>query len=150
MLTNFNLLDTKVDEAISRILINDQLLIKKGQELALSNKMGMYLFSIFHGWDVDCEYNRIGIYDEQKRSADYNFKRPDIIIHKRGLKQKENNLLWIEVKINNDQCTDDISKIKDFTRQPEGYREIQYQYGLSISFIPEIQKKWIQNGEVIN
>ena len=135
-----------VENAIGKIILNDQILIRDGQEWALSNKLGMYLFQDFPGWHVDCEYNRTGFGDDPKRASDQGQKRPDIIIHRRGLLGTENNLLWVEVKIKNSNASDDIVKIKEFTSVPSGSRKIQYKYGLSISFIPKIQLTWIENG----
>jgi len=95
---------------------------------------------------VDCEYNRVGFRDELKRNSDNYYKRPDVIIHKRGYPEKEKNLLWIEVKVNNIDIIDDIEKLKEFTSLPMGNRIIQYKYGLSISFIPSIRRIWVENG----
>lgn len=148
MSAEFKFLQIIIDEAIRKIVVNDKLLINKGQELALSNKLGMYLFSYFPGWDVDCEYNRIGFEDELKRNSDNRYKRPDVIIHKRGYPERESNLLWVEVKIDNDDTTNDINKLKEFTSPPMGNRTIQYKYGVSVSFLPYITLVWIENGEV--
>ncbi len=146
MANQFSSLRRIINEAIRGIIVNDSVLIKKGQEWALSNKLGMYLFRCFPGWDVDCEYNRTGFEDELKRTANGKYKRPDIIIHKRGYPERENNLLWIEVKIDNDDTTGDVDKLREFTSAPMGDRTIQYQYGLSISFVPGVRLVWIENG----
>jgi hypothetical protein len=146
MINEFGTLQRIIDDAIRRVVVNDDVLIKKGQEWALSNKLGMYLFSCFPGWNVDCEYNRAGLGDELKRNSVNKSKRPDIIIHKRGYLERENNLLWIEVKVDNSDTINDIDKLKEFTSIPTGNRTIQYKYGLSISFIPNIVLVWIENG----
>lgn len=146
MIDDFESLRIIIHDAIGKVVINDKLLIKKGQEWALSNKLGMYLFPYFPGWDVDCEYNRVGLEDELKRNSSNKFKRPDIIIHKRGCPERKDNLLWIEVKINNSDTRDDICKLMEFTLPPMGDRKIQYRYGLSVSFSPNITLVWIENG----
>ncbi len=146
MFTEISAIQTIIDNTIRKILLNDKALIKKGQELALSNKFGMYLFHDFSGWDVDCEYNRVGFEDELKRNSRNEYKRPDIIIHKRGYREIENNLLWIEIKVNNEDIEKDLEKLKEFTSLPNENRTLQYKYGLSISFIPSIHKIWIENG----
>jgi len=150
MIDEFVSLQRLIDEVISRIIVNDCILIKKGQEWALSNKLGMYLFSCFPGWDVDCEYNRTGFEDELKRNSDNKYKRPDIVIHKRGYSERENNLLWVEVKVDNADTICDIDKLIEFTTAPMGKRTIQYKYGLSVSFLPGIKLIWIENGEERN
>ena len=146
MIDEFSTLQNIIQNSIRMIIINDTSLIKKGEEWALSNKLGMYLFSSFPGWDVDCEYNRVGFEDESKRTSNNYQKRPDIIIHKRGYPEKDKNLLWIEVKVNNIEISDDLIKLKEFTSLPMGNRTIQYKYGLSISFNPNIRLVWIENG----
>ena len=147
MIDEFGSLQRIIADAIRKIVVNDDVLIRKGQEFALSNKLGMYLFSCFPGWNVDCEYNRTGLEDELKRNSANKYKRPDVIIHKRGYPDRENNLLWIEVKVDNADTTDDINKLKEFTSIPMGNRTIEYKYGLSISFVPDIRLVWIENGE---
>ncbi len=147
MIDEFGSLQRIIDDVIRKIVVNDNVLIKKGQEWALSNKLGMYLFSCFPGWDVDCEYNRTGLEDELKRNSANQYKRPDVIIHKRGYPERENNLLWIEVKVDNADTTSDIDKLKEFTSIPTKKRKLQYKYGLSISFVPDVTLVWIENGE---
>ena len=146
MVDEFGSLQRIVEEAIGRIVVKDNLLIKKGQERALSIKLGMYLFPCFPGWDVDCEYNRTGFEDELKRTSSNQYNRPDVIIHKRGYPERENNLLWIEVKVDNADTINDINKLKEFTSTQAGNRTIQYKYGLSVSFLPDITLVWIENG----
>jgi hypothetical protein len=146
MIDEFGSLQRIIDDAVRKIFVNDDLLIKKGQEWALSTKLGMYLFSCFSGWNVDCEYNRVGFEDDSKSNSTNEIKRPDVIIHKRGFPERANNLLWIEVKVKNSDTAKDIDKLKEFTSIPTGNRTIQYKYGLSISFVPNIKMVWIENG----
>lgn len=145
-MNEFTSLQRIIDDAIRKIVVNDDVLIKKGQEWALSNKLGMYLFPHFPGWDVDCEYNRVGFENELKRTSANDYKRPDVIIHKRGCPERKDNLLWIEVKVSNSDVKDDIEKLREFTSPPTGARKIQYKYGLSLSFVPNIITVWIENG----
>ena len=85
---------------------------------------------------------------ETKHDSEGKYKRPDIVIHKRGLISKEDNLLVIEIKFkNNDRL--DFGKLRDFTSEPSGDRKFQYQYGLAISFQPNIQFNWFENGQEI-
>lgn len=133
-------------DVLDLIQINDQMIIRKGQELALSNKIGMYLSQKLPGWHVDCEYNRVGFNDGKKLASAGNKKRPDIIIHRRGHQDIDSNLLWIEVKVENISINDDVDKLKEFTSAPSGARKVQYLYGLSISFVPAIKLVWVKNG----
>jgi hypothetical protein len=146
MTNDFAVVRKIVTDAIGHLLINDQMLIKKGQERALSNRLGMYLFRYFPSWDVDCEYNRIECDDHRKQNAAGAVRMPDVIIHKRGVLGIDNNLLWIEVKIHNCHTDEDITKIKEFTSAPSVSRTIQYRYGLSLSFLPEVRIVWVNNG----
>jgi hypothetical protein len=43
---------------------------------------------------------------------------------------------------------DDESKLIDFTNEPSGERQFQYQLGLKITFLPELNLKWFENGNV--
>jgi len=58
-----------IRNAIGHIIVNDKMIIKEGQERALSNRLCMYLLKDFSGWDVDCEYNRVGFGQEPKRTS---------------------------------------------------------------------------------
>jgi len=146
MVSELTLLQQIIENAIGKVLLNDNVLIQEGQELALSNRFAIYLYDQLHGWDVDCEYNRVCITGKQKSNSNNKTKRPDVIIHKRGLSGSENNLLWIELKIKNIKTNDDIIKLKEFTSKPQDGRCIQYKYGLSVSLLPSIITTWIQNG----
>lgn len=151
MINEFASLQKIIAEAITMIVVNDSTLIRKGQERAMSSRLGIYLSSFFPSWNVDCEYNRTGYEDALKRGVGgKKYYRPDVIIHKRGLPEKENNLLWIEVKLDNSATTDDTNKLKEFTTAPKGNRIIQYKYGLSVSFLPEIKLIWIENGKELD
>ena len=83
-----------------------------------------------------------------KHDSNGNYKRPDIVIHKRGLTSKEKNLLVIEVKFRNNAGFD-FDKLVEFTSEPYDARIFQYQYGLAISFQPELQLNWFENGHEI-
>ena len=83
-----------------------------------------------------------------KNDSNGNYKRPDIVIHKRGLTPKEMNLLVIEVKYKNNDGFD-FDKLMDFTSEPNGQRLFQYEYGLAISFHPDLRLNWFKNGQEI-
>lgn len=104
----------------------------------------------FPEWNVDCEYNKVGIGINSKHDSIGSHKRPDIVIHKRERIEKENNLLVIEIKIESDDISDaDEQKIVDFTSTPNDKRPFQYQFGLKISFLPMLKLKWFQNGHEV-
>ena len=96
----------RIRNAMHELLIRDQdLLLVDVHERTIMHKIAEYLRSLFHEWDVDCEYNRDG--HEPKRIMlpfhprfNPNDKptrevSPDIIIHKR---RSDNNLIAIEIK----------------------------------------------------
>jgi hypothetical protein len=141
-------LDIILQEVIRSLYRNDMELLREGLEWAISHRLAVYLESFFNGWNVDCEYTKMGHKFETKHDSNGNYKRPDIVIHKRGLTSKEKNLLVIEVKFrNNDEF--DFAKLVEFTSEPYGTRIFQYQYGLAISFQPELQLNWFENGHEI-
>ncbi len=141
-------LDIILDEAIRKLYRNDAELIREGLEWAISHRLAVYLESFFAGWNVDCEYTKMGYKFTTKYNSNSEYKRPDIIIHKRGLTSKEKNLLVIEIKFKNNGGFDS-NKLMDFTSDPAGFRPFQYQYGLAISFQPKLQLIWFKNGHKI-
>ena len=143
----FKSIEMCVERSIRKIILNDSFLIRDGQERALSIRVGVYLYQELSGWDVDCEYNKIESGNENKCDSSGGARLPDIIIHQRGRVEIENNLLWVEVKIFNNAINGDLKKISEFTARPSGDRKIQYRYGLSISFLPNLKLIWIKDGE---
>lgn len=141
----FDDIETEIRKAIKRLQLNDEKILREGLERTFSHRLAVYLEYAFSGWDVDCEYTREGSKDDSKRNSRGKVKRPDIIIHRRGQYNKGDNLLVIELKFKNDDGNDD-DKLKDFTSEPRGKRKFQYQYGLALSFNPELVLKWYENG----
>jgi hypothetical protein len=131
----------KVDLAISKFYARDLKLLDIGaSEWAIAHRIAVYLEEYFQGWNIDCEYNRVWLSGATKRNADGDYKRPDIVIHHRGMVEKEHNLLVIEIKVDN--SSDDYTKLRDFTSPPSTHRPFQYRYGLALSFKPRLDKKW--------
>jgi len=134
-------LTRKVEFAINKFYARDlKLLDIDGSEWAVAHRVAVYLEEYFEGWNIDCEYNRVGPDGSTKHNAEGACRRPDIVIHHRGMIEKEHNLLVIEVKIRN--SSDDYSKLGEFTSPPCQNRPFQYQYGLALSFKPSLDKKW--------
>ncbi len=102
-------------------------------EWATAHRLAVYLEDYFAGFNVDCEYNKMGFEFDPKHDSYDRHQRADIVIHRRGRTELENNLLVIEIKLENDQ-DDDEKKLYDFTSPPNKNRPFQYQYGLKISF----------------
>jgi hypothetical protein len=79
------------------------LLEKDAGERALTHRLAVHLESRFHGWDIDCDYNRLG----ERRlslpkgmivSTDDDLGKsvyPDIVVHRRTIPE---NLLAIETR----------------------------------------------------
>jgi len=131
----------KINVVIDTLFARDtQLFDIEASEWAISHRIAVYLEKHFEGWNIDCEYNRVGLDGTTKHDAAGGYKRPDVIIHHRGMIHKEHNLLVIEVKKNN--TDEDYNKLRDFTSPPCQKRRFQYQYGLALSFEPHLKKKW--------
>ena len=129
----------KVEIALGMLFKNDVFLLKYDvNECSISHKLAEYLQQLFSDYHVDCEYNRVGnlTADEEyfnkklrlyknTKCLDGETVYPDIIIHKRGIK---NNLLVIEIKkLTNKKClTDDYKKILGFLTS----NDFKYQFGL--------------------
>ncbi len=135
-------------QAIQKVQLNDELLIQKKMEWATAHRLALYLEEHFPGWDVDCEYNKVGTEINSKHDSSGTHRRPDIIVHKRERLEKDNNLLVIEIKMESDDSPDE-QKIIDFTSPPTGERPFQYQIGLKISFLPMLKLKWFKGGQEI-
>jgi hypothetical protein len=141
-------LEIILDEVRRKLYRNDADLLREGLEWAVSHRLAFYLEEYFAGWNIDCEYTKMGHEFKTKHDSNRNYKRPDIVIHKRGLTSKEKNLLAIEVKVKNNDGFDFI-KLREFTSEPCNTRIFQYQFGLAISFQPEFQLNWFENGHEI-
>jgi len=137
-----------ITQVIQKVQINDELLIQKEMEWATAHRIAVYLEEYFPGWNIDCEYNKVGIGINSKHDSTGSHKRPDIVIHKRELIEKENNLLVIEIKMKSGDISDE-QKLVDFTSMPNDKRPFQYQFGLKISFLPQLILKWYQNGHEV-
>ena len=134
-------LRNKVDLAIDMFFARDSKLLDiDASEWAIAHRIAVYLEEPLKGWNIDCEYNRVALEGNTKRDAEGIYRRPDIIVHHRGMVEKEHNPLVIEVKIQN--TPEDYRKLMDFTSPPRQNRPFQYQYGLALSFDPHIEKKW--------
>jgi len=138
---NLEELADKVDLAIDMFFARDSKLLEiNASEWAVAHRLAVYLEKTLKGWNIDCEFNRVGSAGNTKHDAEGAYKRPDISVHHRGMMEKEHNLLVIEVKINN--TSEDYGKLRDFTSPPCQNRPFQYQYGLALSFDPQTKKKW--------
>jgi isocitrate dehydrogenase len=141
----------KVAVCLGIFFKNDSFLLQNDtNERTIAHKLAEYLQTEFPDWNVDCEYNRKGfniktlenIHEcSEQRKTDRVY--PDIIVHRRN---KNDNLLVIEIKVNaDDYC--DIEKLKKFTSSSEKYK---YQSGLFIRFNSKNEKpslRWFINGQ---
>jgi hypothetical protein len=137
-----------VNKLIQKLIENDKELIDNKMEWATAHRLAVYLEKYYPDWNIDCEYNKMGPYFKTKHNSQNQYKRPDIVIHQRGKLGKGDNLLVIEIKMEagND---DDEAKLLDFTSAPNGDRQFQYQKGLKITFLPDIELKWFEDGQLI-
>ncbi len=135
-----------IKQAIEKVKLNDGVLLEKKTEWATAHRLAVYLEEYFPGWNVDCEYNKVGEGLNAKHDSSGSHKRPDIIIHRRERVEKDNNLLVIEIKMNSNDDSDE-QKLKDFTSTPNNQRPFQYQYGLKIIFTSPVVLKWFKNGQ---
>lgn len=141
-------ISTAIENAIEKLKINDRVLLDKKMEWATAHRLALYLEEYFPGWDIDCEYNKMGHGLDTKHNSHGKYKRPDIVIHKRERFEKENNLLVIEIKMNSSDDEDE-NKLIDLTSPPNESRPFQYQNGLKISFFPKLYFKWFKGGQEI-
>ena len=142
-------ISTAMENAIEKLKLNDRVLLDKKMEWATAHRLALYLEEYFPGWDIDCEYNKMGHGLNTKHNSLNKYKRPDIVIHKRERSEKESNLLVIEIKMNLSDVEDE-KKLIDCTSSPNESRPFQYQNGLKVSFFQEnFHFKWFKGGQEI-
>jgi len=137
-----------VQRAIDALYAYDYKLFElRADEWSIAHRFALYLEREIPGWNVDCEYNKQGENYDPKTNARSVRKtkraRPDIILHHRGQLSREHNLLVVELKVAD---TADDTKVKEFTRSPAGKRKFQYQFGLALSFLPNLNPRWYADG----
>ena len=103
-------------------------------ERAISHRLAIYLEALFPGWDVDCEYDRLG--DARKKIPDGSGNDddegskvlPDIIVHKRGLDGP--NLLVLEIKKTSNTEPDD----RDLEKLRAYVSALHYEHAVFVRF----------------
>jgi hypothetical protein len=115
------------------------LLTVDANERSISHKIAEYLQPEFEDWNVDCEYNRDG-HEPKALTSLPQFRGPegmgsrvfpDIIVHRRGQRGAEGNLLVIEVKKSQDE-----SGIEADTVKLECYLgDLDYRYAVLLSCV---------------
>ena len=110
---------------------------KERLERSIAHRLAVQMEKDFGvDWDVDCEYNRRGYLTKELRDITEcgaqkktDRIRPDIIVHRRRRRGRENNLLVVELKC--DDAHDECDHIKlELLTNPNG--EYAYQLGLYI------------------
>jgi hypothetical protein len=131
-------------------LKNEKLLFAlHANERSITHRLAVYLEEPFTGWNVDCEYSRIGedrsVYKrlllpsaENVTHFDMDGSRvyPDIVIHHRGQNQPSDNLLVIEAKTEWSNVSDeqDFQKLAAFTGKYPVEQLVKYRFGLFLKF----------------
>ncbi len=159
-------LEIAITNALKYLYSHDTFLIEEDvNERSISFRLAMYLRvevdKIENGWNVDCEYNRIGT---SKLEGEYFSKKmdlpvrtditsedtkartvfPDINIHHRGKEGKENNLLVIEIKKGKTNDEYDFKKLEEYGKQ------LDYQWGVYLNIgLTETLNTWWKAGKII-
>jgi len=141
----------KVHISLGVLFKSDSFLLEAGvHERSIAHKLAEYLQDEFPDWNVDCEYNKKGrdnkILDgirecsEQKKTDKI---YPDIIVH---IRNKNKNLLVIEIKTNNQNDPCDIKKLELLTEPEHGY---EYTLGLYVRFnrLNNPVLEWFKDGQ---
>lgn len=153
--------------SFEKLLVNDyELLQDKVHEVAITSLLSKYISAYIEDRDlsVDVEYNRmitsddiekriskaiyITSFEKERRDLHEEIRcyiRPDIIIHQR--RTNDNNILWMEFKIGEDQ-----SKC-NFDRQKAWYAITQLHYKVGICVLIDIKNQiivfqWININEI--
>jgi hypothetical protein len=146
-------LQRRLTMAISRLIVDEWRLlsvrtINSGNmvsERAVAFQLGWYLRPLIdRKWDIDCEYNRSGTrhHANVKRDSSSRSRLPDLIIHRRGERGPDNNLLILELKTNQRSQTHqggDFNSIKDLRNKYE------YQHGVFLDLQISHHNFWLSN-----
>ncbi len=144
----FSDLEMRVQRAIDTLYARDaKLFMVDASEWALAHRLAVYLEQGIPGWNVDCEYHRQGDGLDPKTNEHEQKIRPDITLHHRGFPASQHNLLVIELKKREEEF--DFKKVSEYTAPPTQERPFQYQYGLALSFFPEVEAHWFENGQIM-
>ncbi len=135
----------KLEISVGMLFKNDAFLVENVvNERSISHKLAEYLQLLFPDYNVDCEYNRMEIGEDDEHfmtkrlnlgpepinSDDTEAKTvfPDIIVHKRG--NNDDNLLVIEIKKADRDTMIDEKKLKAFTNKCQ----LKYALGCLLTF----------------
>jgi len=145
-------MQTELDKVVNAIEVfytrETHLLEKDLGERTLTHRLAVYLESQFSGWEVDCDYNRLG--ERTLRlpkgsivSTDDHIGKsvyPDIVVHQREI---PNNLLAIEVRSasNHQPPEHDQQKLRGLT---DPHLWFAYRVGVSLT----LGKKGVTASEV--
>lgn len=135
----------KLKRALKNFYKKEILLVEyKVAERALTHKLAEYLQKLFHDYDVDCEYNKVGNGDPKrivllmaaqqdcpkdcnKCAANKCVVFPDIIVHKRG---RNENILVIEAKT----AWSGQAQVNDYKKLQALIDSGEYRYQLGVAF----------------
>lgn len=135
----------KLKRALKNFYKKESLLVEyKVAERALTHKLAEYLQKLFHDYNVDCEYNKVGNGDSKRVSAlmdansdcPHNCNEcpankcvvfPDIIVHKRG---RDENILVIEAKT----AWSGQAQVNDYKKLQALIDSGEYHYQLGVAF----------------
>ena len=126
----------KINKVIKKLCKDDNYLLEhSASERSISHRFARYLEEQFagEGWDIDCEYNRLGEAEKKLYWREFgekpNLVLPDIIVHHRG---KTENLLVIEIEktIQYDHTDKDFKKLKAFLSE----NDYRYRFSLFLKF----------------
>lgn len=119
-------------------------------ERSTAHRLALHMEDFFRGWNIDCEYDRDenlrktlqGIEQcRERRTADI---VPDIIVHHRQGRGRENNLLVIELKKDAGEDACDRLKLELMTAPGGPYG---YQLGLFINIDGgRFEQRWFREG----
>ena len=135
-------LQSRVRIALTTTIVNEWSLLSQAggtsrpSERAVAFHLGWYLRPMVEeSWDIDCEYNRSGMYlEESVRLVDDEGRRiPDLIVHHRGKLGPEHNLLLLELAT--DRANVDGATTGDFGRA----RALQSRFGYQFAAVLDLR-----------
>lgn len=140
-----------VGKAVNKLRKEPLLFSNHANERSITHRLAIHMEPLFEGWNIDCEYNRIGTEANKYKQffiqpedighvseIDPEGSRvfPDIVVHHRGENGSEDNLLIVEVKLKwaKSSAERDFLKLAAFTGLSKAEQLVSYRFGLFLMF----------------
>ncbi len=148
-----DLLKALLFESVAKLYANDYYLIARGgMETACQTRVMYYMqdmiyndpkFIIWRHYNLDCEYNK-NTHGVKELPCAEKYAQPDLLLHIRNT--NDHNLLVAEFKLDGNDATYDMEKLRCLTNSQQEYR---YLLGVAVKLSSRgATYTFIANGEI--